>query len=325
MDSANAFSSGGHDNVKNIQLRFGFLQYAQRQMWLDMPVRLPDRVFCFIPRNPMKISFIQKSATAVMLALLACSSLRASLTLSDNFSYSTGDLIGQGGWQSSDSSGTATVESATLTPFSSGGLEVLAVGNEVALLNKTVFRNIGITTSHVSGDSLYISLIANVTNGNQFAGLKLKDSSSGRQLLIGQTYNNSNWGMAVDGGTGSTMAVNSTSSNGSISLLIARIEYVSSTTANITLYVNPTVSGIGQSVSITSMPSASISGVDIGGFDRLLLVGTASKFTVDSILLGTTLQDVVSLASIPEPATSVLLVSGTVLMICIVGRFRRKC
>jgi len=271
-----------------------------------------------------------KTPTIARIGLLAalitaCSTLHAAIILSEDFSYSTGSLVGQGSWNDGGGSGAGTVRSSTLTPFSAGGAEVLVAGNEVLIGNKSLFKNIGTTTANGIGDTLFVSFVAQVSDGDQYGGLRLKNSATGRQLLVGQTWDSNYWGMTVDGGSGGTSNGISTVSHANTSIIVVKINYISASTANVTLYVNPTVTGTSNAISIASSPSASIAGVALGGFDQLVLIGSASAFSLDAIKLGTTLEDVVSLSTpqIPEPSTYATLLS-TAIFAVVVGMSRRS-
>lgn len=271
-----------------------------------------------------------KTPTIARIGLLAAlipvwNTLQAAIIFTENFSYNTGSLVGQGSWNDGGGSGSGIVKAPTLTPFSTGGAEVLLVGNEVSISNKSVFRNIGSTTANGVGDTLFISFVAQVSDGDQYGGLRLKNTVTGRQLLIGQTWDSNYWGMTIDGGSGGTSNGISTVSHANAAMVVVKISYISGSTANVTLYVNPTVTGTSNAISIDSSPSASISGVALGGFDQLVLIGSASAFSLDAIKLGTALEDVISLSTpqIPEPSTYATLLSAAIFAV-VVGASRRS-
>lgn len=251
--------------------------------------------------------------------LLAVQSAQATLIFTEDFNYNLGSLIGQGGWSDGGGGGQAVVTDPTLTPFRHGGLEVPAIGNQVSVSNKTLFRGLGTHTPHREGDTFFVSFMAQMDAGsNQYGGIRLKNTTTGRQILIGQLWNSAYWGMNVEGAGITTVAAHSTASNADASLLITEITYTGTHTADINLYVNPIVSSSEGAMALLSTPVASLTGVTIeGGFNQIILLGTESTPLLDAIRIGTTLSDVVT--PIPE-ASSYAIALGCGVMVLTVSR-----
>lgn len=243
-------------------------------------------------------------------ALLSANTVSATLIFSEDFDYTLGSLVGQGGWANGGGGGNAVVTDPTLTPFEKGGLQVPVVGNQVSLTNKTVFRGLGQHTPNRVGDTFFVSFVAQMDSGsNQYGGLRLKNTSSNRQITIGQLWNSAYWGMNVEGNGITTVAAHSTVSNASASLLITEITYTAANTATINLYVNPVVSSSEGAMALLSAPVASLTGIVLeGGFNQIILLGTESTPMLDAIRIGTTLADVVT--PIPEASSYALVLAG---------------
>lgn len=305
------------DNVRNPQNQFDFLQYQFRIIWFTGRVR--EGVSPYSPLLPNShftirtiIMNIKLLTPGILLSamLLTTGIASAASLFTENFDYSLGSLIGQGNWgDGGGGSGQATVQDPTLSPYVHGGLQVPTVGNEIRISNKVVFKMLENYTPHNDGDTVFISFLAKMDAGsNQYGGIQLKNTSTGRLMLIGQLWTSPYWGMNVEGAGIPVVETRSAVSNASTSLLLTQITYTSASTADIHLYVNPVVSNLEGAISLVSSPVASLTGVSLdGGFDQILMRGTNSTPIIDAIRIGTNLGDVVT--PIPEASSYAMILA----------------
>lgn len=247
--------------------------------------------------------------TTLAVISFAAITIHASTIFSEDFQYKTGSLVGQGGWADGGGSGTGTVSNPTLTPFASGGLVVPSSDSkEASISGKTLFRGLGLHTANSISNTFFISFLAQAGSGsNGLGGIRLKDTTTNKQMHIGQLLRkdkNAFWGVNVEGSDIGGKGVNikadySSIANTTAALLIAEIIYTDNTTANINLYVNPVVSSSPGSMSLLTPPVAALTGIILGnGFNQILvLANTDSTLAVDAIKIGTTLSDVIILAA----------------------------
>ncbi len=134
------------------------------------------------------------------------------------------------------------------------------------------------------GAELWVSFLirpdANDAAGTATAGVHFLGSSSGgsQKLAIGDVTSGGNWSI----GRGSNWAASSiAAATGTTTLLVARIQYVSGNgNDQVDLWVNPP---LGATPPAT--PDATLTGADIGAFDRVDIKGNRTT-TIDELTLG---------------------------------------
>jgi hypothetical protein len=241
----------------------------------------------------------------VILLLLLIASLRieAAPNFIDNFSYSNGNLVGQGSWVQTGTSATTPIQVA------SGRAVIGTSGQDV---NAPLTANISLT----SGNSFYYGATINLTAA-QSAGdyfLHFTPSSGETSLFFGRVFAKSSGSgflvgyLETSGGAGAVVNYGTTELSFNTDYRIAVAYNVVGGTLNDTaaLYVNPTDSNVGGNTPYLSDSWGSTSAEpSVVGAINLRQGGAANSASVklDDLIVSTSFADV---AAVPEPSTFIL-------------------
>jgi len=272
------------------------------------------------------------SLLVLSLALGALALLPAHLahaqTASDSFEYPTGSLNGDAGGTGFSGAWNSTGANVTSPGLAYPGLAT--AGNAVTFTpagtntNATASRALA-TTFGADGTTVYISFLDQATNaGSRFLGLSLFSGSptagGTEQLFIGKLNGTNTFGI-----TGGGSSASSQTSSSTLSLLVARIDFVTGPDT-VTLYVNPTVGAPEPTA------AATLTGVNIGTFNDLRLAAGAGNSTgattsvtgiMDELRLGNTFASVTPAAA-PEPSQFAALAIGIFGLGAIAIRARKR-
>ena len=164
-------------------------------------------------------------------------------------------------------------------------------GSEITFETRQLGRNVG-----AEGTALYLSLLLRPeTDFGFYGGVNLGG------LFLGKSGTTGTYGLEGSGGNIASSSV--AASAGDTVLLLLRATFLAGNDV-LDLFVNPT---IGAPVPLVA--DASLSGYDLG-LANIFTINNAGAWTVDEIRLGTTIEDVLPAAAVPEPASLTLLACG---------------
>lgn len=248
-----------------------------------------------------------------LLLLMASGSIYGQL-LTENFSYTAGQLLTANGWTAHSGAGTnaLTVTSPGLTYTGHPGS---GIGNGVTMT--TSGEDANKTFTAVTTGSVYMSFLVNVSAvqaGDYFTGL-FQTASIFPVRIYAKT--DAAGGFFFGVGKGSSTAVYETTSRtfNTTYLVVIKYTYNTGTTTDdvVDLWVNPALGGSETAATIPGVTGASTDATTVGAvFLRQGSAGTASTQQIDAILTGTTWGDVTPSNSTPTLSTTALTAFGNV-------------
>lgn len=256
-------------------------------------------------RQPSGIKQMKRAITCAIFSMCCSNSVVAGLIASDSMAYESGQSIslknggfGFGGeWRTG--TGTATV--------SSPGLEYWGVSYAGNRIDVSGTGSFGRRLPEVFGDTdetYYFSVLVRPFSANSsgYFGIGLYDSSVGGDgIFFGEPGSGTNaWVISAGNGT-SEVSSGIAPSTESVSLLVLRATYKSSTSDTFTLYVNPDVTNPEPTTGTTLNIEAG-KPVDI----TAVFLGTDASF--DEFRIGKTFESVT-----PEPSSLAILGVGVLL------------
>ena len=255
----------------------------------------------------MKSRAIVLGAIAAATIFTTAINARAGLLAYESFNYAAGSALpgsngGTGFSGAYDGNAfTGPTVSAPGDTYTDGNGSRLAVagnaGNYVGG-NNGAFRGLSNVPTTV-GTSLYVSFLMQLNTSTNYAGLSLFTGESTENLFLGRPGGSATFGIDTKSGTtvGAAGATPTT-----LSLLVYRLDFAA-TSANISLYVNPTLGTEPLAASVTATKTAALT------FDTIRIQSGVDNGTIDEIRFGNTFADVTPIAA-PEPASLVLVLLG---------------
>ncbi len=241
----------------------------------------------------------------ILIAILVFSNSLFSQLLTENFSYTSGQLLTANGWTAHSGAGTnaLTVTSAGLTYTGHPGS---GVGNAVAMITSGEDANKAFTS--VSTGSVYLSFLVNVSavqTGDYFIGL-FQTSSIFPIRVYAKTDAAGGFFFGIS--KGSSTAVYETTSRvfGTTYFIVAKYTFNNGTTTDdvVNLWVNPALGGTETTATLANVTGAGTDGASAAAV-YLRQGGTTSASTqqIDAILAGTTWESVTPSSVVPPALT----------------------
>ncbi len=253
-------------------------------------------------------------------SLLGVSSSFGATLFSDDFSYSNGNLVGQGGWLQ-----TGTIAASPIQ-VSSGAASLGTSGQDI-------YAPLVSSLSLSAGTSFYVGLTINVSaappSGDFFAHFTAVTGA--QSSFYGRTYIQSSgsgfvFGYMEASGTGSAVAYGSqVLSFGQGYRLVVAYNSVSGTLNDTaSLYVNPSdtfIEGSNVSYLTDTWTTASSEPSSIAALNfRQGASGNSATLTVDFLSAGDAFSSAASFSPVPEPSTWALFGAGLVGLVLVVRR-----
>lgn len=259
--------------------------------------------------NTLKLHSIVIKPLVVAAAFLACESVHATLLFSDGFNYPTGNLgssdVAPNGnpWGGGNSHITVNTGNLTYNNLSDLG------GNSLQVQWASSAGSVTNSYTAVTSGNIYYSFLLNCTAAPSAANYLTalnptgapNGSSDALQVNIGLNAGGYQVGLRTAGA--STTLASTVLSLNTTYLVVAEYSFGGNGTA--TLYINPTP-GNTQPVTadVTLTGNGTVTSFTDLGFKAQNL--TSGTFLIDDTRVGTTWDDVVPVAAVPEPSAFAL-------------------
>ncbi len=242
--------------------------------------------------------------TLAALATLVVSSLsaHADILASENFAYSDGALLGQGGWTIT---GTSVVNplavsngAVTLATTGQDAYKALSASLNLATNGGVYYSmDLSVASAQAAGDYFFHLSDPVGTTSNFYARLLVKSSGSGFLL-----------GLQEQSGTGAAATYGTTelSFNTSYKVVVAWNVITGATNDSFSLYLAPSNSAqTSNTAYVTDLwTSTTVEPATITAFNlRQGSAANAAGVTVDKIVVASTFAEAAGLATVPEPSS----------------------
>jgi len=246
----------------------------------------------------------------VAAAVLACETVHATLLYEDGFNYSTGNLgssdVAPNGnpWGGGNSHITVTTGN-----LSYNNLQDATGANSLQVQWASSAGSVFNTYTAVTTGNIYYAFLLNCTaapvSANYLTALNpgtTSPSGSGDALQVNVAPNAGGFQVGLRTAGASTTLASTVLSLNTTHLIVAEFAYGGNGTA--TLYIDPTPGNAQPAANVTLTGNGTVASIADLGFKAQNLAG--GTFLIDDTRVGTTWDDVVPLATVPEPSAFAL-------------------
>mgnify|MGYP002651409927 CR=1 FL=1 len=246
----------------------------------------------------------------IFLVLLFTVSFSFGQVLTENFSYTAGQLLTANGWSAHSGAGTNAI-TVTAPGLTYSGHPGSGVGNATTMT--TSGEDVNRTFTAISSGSAYMSFLLNVsaaqTGGDYFIGL-FQTSSIFPLRIYAKSDGAGGYFLGISKATGAITYEATSRTFGTTYFIVANYIFNTATTTDdvVNLWVNPALGGSETTATIANVTGAVTDGTSAAAiYLRQGAAGNASTQQIDAILVGSTWEDVTpSGAATPSLSASAL-------------------
>ena len=246
----------------------------------------------------------------IFLVLLFTVSFSFGQVLTENFSYTTGQLLTANGWSAHSGAGTNAI-AVTAPGLTYSGHPGSGVGNATTMT--TSGEDVNRTFTSITSGSVYMSFLLNVSaaqsTGDYFIGL-FQTSSIFPLRIYAKSDGAGGYFLGISKATGAITYETTSRTFGTTYFIVANYIFNTGTTTDdvVNLWVNPALGGTEPSATIANVTGAVTDGTSAAAvYLRQGAAGNASTQQVDAILVGSTWADVTpAAAATPSLSASAL-------------------